>query len=90
MSAEELPHVNRSVVVVQQDESDYFLVNLERGDSVAIDRADASVFESCRKGATMDVAARALAEALSAKEEDVLPRMRTAFDHFRQWGLCTS
>ena len=90
MSAEELPHVIPSVVVVQQDESDYFLVNLDKGDSVPIDRADATVFESCRKGGTVDAAARALAIALSAKEEDVLPRMRAALDHFRQWGFCTT
>jgi len=36
----------------------------------------------------MDVGrARALAEALSGKEEDVLPRLRTACDHFPPVGV---
>ena len=34
--ATDLPRVLSSVVVVQQDDSDWFLVNLERGDSVAV------------------------------------------------------
>ena len=85
-----LPSVLASVVVVQQDESDYFLVNLDRGDSVAVDRAEARVFESCRKGTSMEDATHALAEELKAKDEDVLQRVRAALEHFQKLGLCAS
>jgi hypothetical protein len=84
----DLPRVLPSVVVVQQDDSDWFLVNLERGDSVAVDRAEARVFESCRKGTSVRAAAHELAQELDdGRTDDQLPRIEAAVEHFRQWGL---
>ncbi len=92
MAMTELPTVLSSVVVVQQDESDYFLINLDKGDSVAVDRAEARIFESCKKGkgTSLEAAAHALAAELSAKEEDVLARVRLAIAHFQELGLCAT
>lgn len=88
--ATDLPRVLSSVVVVQQDDSDWFLVNLERGDSVAVCRAEAKVFERCRSGGTVEVAAHDLAAELAEDEALTLPRVRAAIAHFREWGLCSS
>ena len=89
-TATDLPQVLSNVVIVQQDESDYFLVNLERGDSVAVSAAEARVFEGCRKGISAEVLARALAVELSANEDETLKRVRAAVEHFRQAGLCAA
>ena len=89
-SANVLPRPKDNVVVVKQDDSDYFLVNLERGDSVAVDKAEVRVFESCRKGTSLEDIARVLAEELSADREYMLERVRTAIEHFREWGLVST
>jgi hypothetical protein len=84
----DLPRVIPSVVVVQQDETDWFLVNLERGDSVPVNRTEARVVESCQKGTSVPSAAHELAQDLDGKTDDQLPRIQVALEHFKQLGLC--
>jgi hypothetical protein len=86
-AASPLPAVLPTVIVVQQDETDWFLVNLERGDSVAVDETEARLFEICRRGSSLESATHALAELLHKPEAEMLSRIHAALERFRQSGL---
>lgn len=88
-SASPLPHLLSSIVVIQQDESDYFLVNLDRGDSVHVDRAEARIFECCRTCASIEAAAHDLAAELKQTEDEMLRRVVAAIERFRASGMCS-
>ena len=85
-----LPRINPSVIVVEQDEESFYLVDTKGGLFFLVNATTARIFACCRNGASLEATVKALASTQPPQktEGDILGEIQGVVSRLHELGLC--